>query len=586
MGNSRKFGNFKSLYLINFPIKIFLKLDRKQKKGLLSLLSLMILTSIFESFSLFSIIPLLSLFSDEKNSFEGKWYYHLFKNLNLNQDSFLNFFFIFALLVLLTTCARLFTIYYSTSFSAKIGSYLSVKVFSKILYDNFQNHIKRSSSEVINTLERKSKVTALSINSFLQMITAIILIIFIVSTLLLVDWKFTLILFTLFTLIYILIASIFNNKITKNGKIASEANQRQIKAAQDGIGSLRNVILNNTYNFFIKKFSLIDFVMRNKEAENLFLNMAPRYLVEGLSLTLISMSIIVLKNYRDVSYIIPLIGAFALGSQRLLPLLQQIYSSYAGLIAWKSDVNSMLFFLYKDIDIKKKNVLPLNFQEKIELKNVSFYYEDSSNKNLKNINLTIKKGDRVGIIGKTGSGKTTLADVISGLLLPNEGKLFVDGREQDIENISSYQKIISYIPQNTFLIEGTITDNIAFGIDNKNIDYKKLKKSAKYASIFEFINSLPKGFDTYIGERGVNLSGGQGQRVAIARAFYLSSSIFILDESTSSLDMTTELEVTNSLRKIKKDITLIIIAHRPSTLNVCNKIIKMSNGEIIEIKKK
>ena len=575
--------DFKNNYFINFPLKIYGKLNYKYKFNLLLLFLLMIFCSILESFTLYAIIPVLTILTDDKITSQDNIFYKILSYLYISDESSSILFITFILLTIFSTIFRLFTIYLTTNLSARIGTYISTSVFSKIMHDPFQEHIKRSSSEVINTLTRKSHLVVLSINSILQIIISFILIGFVATTLFLLNTKLTLLLAGSFTLIYLLIGSTLNKKLVNNGRLASSANQKQIKAAQDGLGSIRNVILNNSYNFFVNQYFLKDSLMRKKEGENLFLNMAPRYLVDGLSLTLIFSTIIIFKSSIDLKEFIPILGAFALGSQRLIPMFQQIYSGFAGISAFKVDVQSMIYYLYKESNISENKIKAINFKKSIELENISFKYAGASKETLKGISLKIFKGDRIGLIGKTGSGKTTLVDVISGLLKPTEGKIFVDDEFQSNVNLKNFQQIISYIPQNTFLIEGTLIDNIAFGVDKDKVDLKKIKRALKCASIYDYVNSLPKKFNTYVGERGVTLSGGQAQRISIARAFYRNSSILILDESTSSLDMTTESEITNTLKNISNDITIIIIAHRPSTLKICNKIIRMSSGEIENI---
>tara|TARA_Y100000589_G_C27187395_1_gene643272 strand:+ start:2055 stop:3812 length:1758 start_codon:yes stop_codon:yes gene_type:complete len=577
--------DYQKNYYIKFPLRIYRKLNNKYKLSLLLLFFLMIFCSLLESFTLYSIIPVIKILTDNEITYQDNLFSKLISFLNITKESSSILFITFIFLIILTTVFRLVTIYLTTNLSARIGTYISTNVFSKIMHDPFQEHIKRSSSDVINTLVRKSHLVVLSINSILQIIISFVLVGFVSTTLFLINSKLTLLITSSFALIYLFIGSTLNKKLVNNGRLASSANQKQIKAAQDGLGSARNVILNNSYNYFIKQYFLKDSLMRKREGENLFFNMAPRYLVEGISLTLIFLIIIILKSSIDVKEFIPILGAFALGSQRLIPMFQQFYSGFAAISAHKVDVQSMLDYLYKDSPISEKKIKALNFKNSIELQNISFKYDGAEKETLKKISLSISKGDRIGLIGKTGSGKTTLVDVISGLLKPTDGKIFVDNQIQSSRNLKNFQQIISYIPQNTFLVEGTIIDNVAFGVDRDKVDLKKIKRALKCASIYEYVNSLPKKFETYVGERGITLSGGQAQRISIARAFYRNSSILILDESTSALDMSTELEITNALKNISSDITIIIIAHRPSTLKICNKIIKMDCGGIENIEK-
>lgn len=575
----------RNLYLINFSLKIYKKLNFKLKLSFAVLFFLMIICSVLESFTLYAIIPVLTVLTNKGDTtLEGNIIYDFLSKIGIGNDYSLIFFLIFIFLILGTNIARIITLYLLTNLSARIGTFVSTNVFSKILYDDFEETLKRSSSNVINTLERKSRAVVLFVNSILQIMTSSFLIIFVFLTLFFINYQLTFSLVGSLLFIYIFIASFLNKKLINNGKLASYANQKQIKQAQDGLGSVRNIILNNSYKYFVKQYNLKDSSMRLREGENLFLNLAPRYFVEGISLAIIFLIILNFRENFESQGILPVVGAFALGSQRIIPMFQIVYSSFAAISSYKIDVESMINYLNKNIDINYKKIIEKEFKNNIFLENISFKYAGSPSESLKKVSLKINKGDRIGIMGKTGSGKTTLVDIICGLLRPNKGKLYVDKVLINSENIKSFQKTISYIPQNTFLIEGSIIENIAFGIQRCNVDMTKIKKAAEFASIYEYIESLPNKYDTYIGERGVTLSGGQAQRISIARALYRNSSILILDESTSSLDMNTESEITNSLEKISKDITIIIIAHRPSTLNICNKIIEMNNGSILNNK--
>ena len=273
--------------------------------------------------------------------------------------------------------------------------------------------------------------------------------------------------------------------------------------------------------------------------------------------------------------ILPILGMIALGAQRLLPMMQQIYVSLTIFQGSKKSIQDALNFLEKPLPVYLNDNTQYNicFNKNILIKNLSFKYNNK--KIISNFNLEIIKGNRIGIIGKTGSGKSTLVDLIMGLLIPQSGKILIDDVELDLNNIYSWRTKIAHVPQNIFLSDSSVFENIAFGIPFNKIDRDRVYYAAKAAVIYDTINELPDGFNTITGERGIKLSGGQKHRIVIARAIYKKCSILILDESTSALDNITEEEVMNSLKNLDPDLTIIIIAHRLSTLNYCDKIIEI-----------
>ena len=284
--------------------------------------------------------------------------------------------------------------------------------------------------------------------------------------------------------------------------------------------------------------------------------------------------------------ILPLIGTIALAAQRLLPAMQQIYSNWASIKGSSKSISNVLKILNKEgILINEKyysTISKLNLMNKIEFSNLSFKFPNSKQDVLRDINLTIGKGDLIGIIGKTGSGKSTLMDLMMGLYQPNKGKLLIDGKSINFDNKSmiSWRKSISHVSQTIYLSDCSILENIAFGEFKEKINVKKVKDCAKRAKISSFIESLPMGYESIVGERGVRISGGQRQRIGIARALYKDSKILFLDEATSALDEKTEKEVVDSIQNFDKELTIIMIAHRLKTVEKCTKIIKIVNGRV------
>lgn len=275
--------------------------------------------------------------------------------------------------------------------------------------------------------------------------------------------------------------------------------------------------------------------------------------------------------------ILPSLGVLALAAQKLLPIMQQIFVSWTSLQSGKAGLNDILLLLNQQMpknNIRSKDIF---FRKSITLKDISFRYSKDDQWILHNVNLEIKKGQIVGVIGKTGGGKSTLIDILMGLLEPSKGSIFIDGIALNQSNYRSWKAHISHVPQFIFLADSSIKENIAFGVPAEEIDDNLINYAAEKAQLLDFINTLPKGYDTIIGERGIRLSGGQRQRIGIARAFYKKSEIIILDEATSSLDNETESSVMAGIEEIQGDITVIVIAHRLSTLKSCSKVFEIKN---------
>jgi len=274
---------------------------------------------------------------------------------------------------------------------------------------------------------------------------------------------------------------------------------------------------------------------------------------------------------------IPVLGALALGAQRLLPALQQAYAAYSNIKGADSSFNDVLDLLDQPLPgyANQKQPNPIPFSKEIVLQDIKFKYNRDSPWILKNINIKIEKGSRIGFIGVTGSGKSTLLDIVMGLLSPTEGVFTIDKSSINTENRRAWQAHIAHVPQNIYLSDSTIEENIAFGIPKEQINHKQVEKAAKQAQIVKLIDSWEDGYQTFIGERGVRLSGGQRQRIGIARALYKNADVLIFDEATSALDNETEKAVMEAIEGLDRDLTILIIAHRLSTLNGCDRIIDM-----------
>jgi ABC-type multidrug transport system fused ATPase/permease subunit len=358
-----------------------------------------------------------------------------------------------------------------------------------------------------------------------------------------------------------------------------------VKTVQEGLGGIRDVLIDQAQPVYLDKFRRIESVLRDAQAVNIFIGAAPRFVIEACGMVLIAgLALMLSSGTGGLFTALPVLGALALGAQRLLPLLQVIYNGWTQIAGNRQALFDVLDILDLPLNVRhvaSDRITPLPFERKISLNNITFRYGKESAPVLNAVNLTIKKGDRIGVIGKTGSGKSTIMDLVMGLLEPTSGEICVDGELLSEKNIVGWQVQIAHVPQAIYLADTTIAENIAFGIPQDEIDWERLRKAAQRAELKEFIETLPESFLTVVGERGIRLSGGQRQRIGIARALYKQASVLVFDEATSALDNETEAAVMEAIGKLQSDLTILIIAHRLSTVSMCDKIFKLEDGHIV-----
>jgi ABC-type bacteriocin/lantibiotic exporter with double-glycine peptidase domain len=345
-------------------------------------------------------------------------------------------------------------------------------------------------------------------------------------------------------------------------------------------------LLDHTQGKYSSLFSKEDLSLRKAQARSMFISQSPRYVIEALGIVMVTLIAYYYSNSSDgVINAIPVLGAFALAAQRLLPILQQIFSSWTGIQSGKKSLQDVVMLLIQPMPSENdgSNGPPIKFLKEIKLNNIRFRYKNEFPWVLKDINLTISKGSRVGIVGSTGCGKSTLMDILLGLLSPTHGDLRVDECVINQTNSRLWQSLISHVPQNIYLSDNSIAENIAFIDSSEDLDMARVRHCAEQAQLSESIDKWPKKYETLVGERGIRLSGGQRQRIGIARALYKNASIIMLDEATSALDGETEDSVMKVIEELDSNLTIIIIAHRLTTLRKCTEIITLANGVISSV---
>jgi ATP-binding cassette subfamily B protein len=386
-----------------------------------------------------------------------------------------------------------------------------------------------------------------------------------------------------FCLIYFSIICLTRKQLLSDGQCVARETTQVIKSLQEGLGGIRDVLIDGSQEAYCQIYRNADLPLRRAQGNILFISNSPRYAMEALGMLLISLLAYYLAQQTNgIATAIPILGALALGAQRMLPVLQQAYVSWTYINSGIPSLVDTLELLDQPLPdyANKVSRSPLLFNSYVSLGEVSFSYDLKTPIILKQINLVIKKGSRVGFIGSTGSGKSTLLDIIMGLLEPTQGMLEIDGQKIKLFNNRDWQAHIAHVPQSIFLADGTIEENIAFGIPKPLIDHDQVKRSAQRAQIATTIESWPEQYETLVGERGIRLSGGQRQRIGIARALYKQANVIIFDEATSALDSETEEAVMQAIDGLSGELTLLIVAHRVTTLKNCTKIVELADGLI------
>ncbi|WP_032808750.1 MULTISPECIES: ABC transporter ATP-binding protein [unclassified Leptospira] len=562
--------------------------DRRHKQ-LSLLVVLIIVTSFTEAFSIGAVLPFLSALTMPEKIFEMEYLKPMLFVLKISKPEELIFpttvLFIFASLV--SGGMRLLLLWVSNRLSFAIGTDLSIQIYQRTLYQPYRIHLERNSSEVVvGILVKAKRMIGSIILPIIQMISSIFIIFSVLGFLVQLDPILLATIMLTFGSFYGVIAFFVRKQLTKNSYAETKENSHVMKLLQDGLGGIRDILLNGNQNFYTEIFKESDQKLRRTSAVSSFTAASPKFVVETISMILFAILAytVSIKN-GSLQFSLPFLGALALSAQRLLPVLQQTYQSWALIKGARGALEDVVDLL--DQPLPEYAFLPppdpIKFQNELSLKNISFRYHHDGPWILKDINLAVKKGSKIGIIGQTGSGKSTLLDLIMGLLEPSSGSIFLDGKELNEKNIRSWQASIANVPQAIFLSDDTILNNIALGIPRQDIDIEKAKQAAEKAKISDHIENLNEGYKTFVGERGVRLSGGQRQRIGIARALYKEASIIVFDEATSALDNETERAVMESIEGLGKDLTVLIIAHRLSTVKNCDQIIALNAGRVERI---
>lgn len=562
-------------------------LSQRRQRQFWLLTGLMLISAFAEVVSLGAVVPFIGILTAPARVLNNPFVADIAQALGIiSADQLvLPLAVVFVVAVVLAAGIRMLLLWVSTRLIFASGTDLSVEVYRRTLYQPYPVHVARNSSEVISGITNKVNGTVFGVLlPLLTLVSSLLLLVAVMFALLAIDPIAALVAAISFGASYGLITWMTRCRLHWNSqRVASEQTQ-VIKALQEGLGGIRDVLLDGTQPIYCDIYNRADYSLRRAQGNNSFIAGSPRFVMEALGVSLIvALAYGLSRQVGGITAALPVLGALALGAQRLLPALQMVYSAWASIAGNQASLVDTLELL--DQPLSAEALLPapapLPLQDAIRFNTVRFRYASAGPWVLDGINLSIPKGGRVGFVGSTGSGKSTTLDLLMGLLMPTEGEILIDDRPISGNRLRAWQRTIAHVPQSIFLADTTLAENIAFGVPRAAIDLQRVQQAARHAQIAGFIESRPEGYEAFVGERGIRLSGGQRQRIGIARALYKQASVLVFDEATSALDNATEQSVMDAIEGLSRDLTILIVAHRLSTVECCDRLYRLEQGRIV-----
>ncbi|MDG2252667.1 MAG: ABC transporter ATP-binding protein [Methylophilaceae bacterium] len=569
--------------------ELWIHISNQRKKQFYFLFVLIFLGSLSEFISIGLLIPFITAISNPEIIFDNKYAYPLITYLNItsNHDLLISMVVLFASAAFISGILRVMLIRNISKLSYMTGADLNINIYKRTLSQNYEAHIGADKSEVINKIINKTRLIVTGvIYPLLTILSSFIIGSVILALLIFVSPVTTILVVSFIGLIYILIIKFTRVNLSQKSEVIAKNSSKLVLFIQESLGNIRDIIIDNAHTKFYQKFSDIDYPLQKSESDILFIGQSPKYLMESAGMILIAIiAFFLAKESQNFDQALPVLAVMALSAQKLLPLVQQIYYGFSSVRGVGKSLEDVLIILRMPINDygKKHNLKKFLFSKNIELKNITYRYPNESEDALSKINLKINYGDCIGIIGDSGCGKSTLLDIIMGLLSPSSGEFYVDGTKLNKQTLKTWQSNIAHVPQSIFLTNESIEKNIVFLDEEVDIDNELLRKVINDSQLGEFLFKLSSQSRATIGDMGEKLSGGQRQRVGLARAMYKKPAVFILDEATSALDKKTEEKIVESIFKSYKGSTVIMVAHRLTSLKNCNKIFKFENNKLVNI---
>jgi len=538
---------------------------REIKQSVL-VLFLSLITGLSQSVSIVLVLPFINIVYDPdiiENTAILKYFYDL-----LGLDRALIFLIILGSLifvaVILSNAMMVLTIYAKTRFVNMRNHHLSKKLLSKYLLAPYSFFLNRNSSELSkNILAEVNQFTSGFLMSLFDIIINLIMLLVVFITIMVIDITSSITAVIVFGGLYGTLMLFFQKRLKEAGKKRLLSNQKRFKLTHEALASIKTTKVLSNEDYYLNAYSEASFEFAKMNSYSSVVAAFPRYIIEGVAFGGLMLFVVIqLALGRSLESLVPIVGVLGLAGYRMLPSLQTVFNRYSTFIyhipILNILTNEFLEESEREIILNANDIKAIPFEKEIQLQNIGFKYDKDQQFALEKISLVIKKNQMVGFVGKTGSGKSTIIDILMGLLPPQKGSLMIDGATLSVETIKSWQKIIGYVPQEIYLSDASLKHNIAFGVKEEEIDLEKVKNAASIAAIHTFVEK------TFVGERGVRLSGGQRQRIGIARALYRNPEVIVFDEATSALDNKTEKEVLKAINNASKDRTSHCHHDRPS----------------------
>ena len=566
--------------------RLWRHLSRRRQRQFILLLGLMLVSAAAEVVSLGAVVPFLVILTAPDRIFAYAIVGDMARAAGITspEQLVLPLTVGFATAAVIAAAIRMLLLWSSNKLAYGTGSDISIDVYRRTLYQPYRVHVARNSSEVISSISIKVAGTVGVLTSLLTVLSAIPLLAAILLALFAIDPLVAFEVTVGFGFSYALVTMINRRRLRRNSQRIADEQTQVVKALQEGLGGIRDVLLDGTQPLYCDIFRRADHRLRAAQASNAFISGNPRCVMEAIGMVLIAgLAYSLSGEAGGIASALPVLGALALGAQRVLPALQSCYSAWASIEGGHASLGETISLLDQPLATEdlQPAPAPLPFREGVCFRAVRFRYSGDGPWVLDGLDLAIPKGSRVGFVGSTGSGKSTTMDLLMGLLMPTKGELLVDGQLLVGSRVRAWQRAIAHVPQSIFLADVTLAENIAFGVSRKELDLEAVRQAARRAQLADFIESQPEGYNTPVGERGIRLSGGQRQRVGIARALYKQASVLVFDEATSALDNATEESLMSAIEDLDRDLTVLLVAHRLTTVRRCDTIVEIGHGRVV-----
>ena len=569
-----------------FPILgVWRHISRRRKWQALVTVVLTLAGGVAEIISLGAVVPFIAVLTVPEQALQNPIASRIagWAGINTPREMIIPLSLLFCVAAIVAGILRVAQLWFNIRFAQVVGSDLCAEVFRRTLYQPYTFHLNQNTSTIMAFVTQKVSLVATGFQSILNFATCTIICLSIIGALLAINAPVAVATAGLLGSFYYVFASKSRLSLQKNSELQARESVHYIKVLQESLGGIRDVLLDNNQEIFLGIFRRSERLVRTAVSKSYVIGSIPRFVLEPVALlVLVGVAAVLASTGTDLATMLPLMGVLVFGAQRLMPTLQQAYQMYSQILGSNVATREVLAVLQQPLTVAAFSAVPppMPFLTEISLQQLSFRYGEASPLVLDRVDLRIPKGSRIGFVGKTGGGKSTTVDLIMGLLLPTGGAIKVDGVELTGDRMRAWQRIVAHVPQSIFLADVTLAENIAFGVPLPSIDFALVQHAAQQAQIDEFIEHQALKYQALVGERGVRLSGGQRQRIGIARALYKRASVLIFDEATSALDSETEQAVMQSIEQLSRELTIILIAHRVTTVERCEAVYEVAGGKI------